>query len=146
KPDNHYVEHGYAMDTTLNMHPDEFKRRANVVEMMTTPELIAFQDKQEMQGAGNVNAILIERHKRTAVPFSTFILTIIGASISSRKIRGGTGMHLGLGLLIAFSYILFLQFSSQFAMGGVISPLIAVWIPNILYSILAFFIYRMGSR
>ena len=84
---------------------------------------------------------------RTAFPFSTFILTIIGVCISSRRVRGGIGLHLAIGLLLAASYMLFAQVSSIFAVTGMIrSPFIAVWIPNILYSGIAFYLYRTAQK
>jgi lipopolysaccharide export system permease protein len=137
---------GRRIDTVLNMFPEQFRQRANIIETMTTPRLNDYLNLQLMQGSINTEPILIEKYRRTAYPFSTFILTIIGVTISSRKIRGGTGMHLGLGLLIAFSYILFMQFASQFAIGGSIPPLLAVWIPNLFYSGIAFFLYTQAAR
>jgi lipopolysaccharide export system permease protein len=88
----------------------------------------------------------IEKHRRVANPFSAFILTIIGAALASRKIKGGLGLHLGLGLLLSFSYILFMQISTVFAISGNTPPVIAVWIPNLLYSIIAFFVYKWAAR
>ena len=88
----------------------------------------------------------IEKYKMVSNAFATFILTIIGVSISSRKIRGGMGFHLGLGLLISFSYILFMQFSTVFATNGGMNPLLAVWLPNILYTGIAVFAYRTAPK
>jgi lipopolysaccharide export system permease protein len=88
----------------------------------------------------------IEKHKRLANPFSTFILTIIGVSLASRKIKGGLGFHLGLGLLLAFSYILFMQISTVFAISGNTPPFIAVWLPNFVYAAIALFLYRWAAR
>ena len=78
--------------------------------------------------------------------FATVILTFIGVSISSRKIRGGMGLHLGIGLLISFSYILFMQFSTVFATNGNMNPLLAVWLPNILFAIIGVFVYRTAPK
>ena len=78
--------------------------------------------------------------------FATFILTFSGVSISSRKIRGGMGLHLGIGLLISFSYILFMQFSTVFATNGNMNPLLAVWLPNILFAIIGVFVYRTAPK
>jgi len=99
-----------------------------------------------MQGSPNLDRILIEKHKRFSFPFSTFILTLIGVSVSSKKVKGGIGMQIGVGLLISFSYILFLQFSSQFALSGAFSPFIAAWIPNVLFMIIAILLYRMAPK
>lgn len=137
---------GNTIDTTLNLSPADFSRRLNVVESMSRSELNNFIKVAKMQGETNVTAYLIEKYRRTAFPFSTFILTIIGMSVSSRKVRGGIGMQLGLGLALSFTYILFMQFSSQFSIGGTLPPLIAVWIPNIIFAFVAFFLYRLAPK
>jgi lipopolysaccharide export system permease protein len=137
---------GHRVDTTLNMDPSDFRVRANVIETMTLPELNEFIEERKMQGAESITYILIEKHKRFAIPFSTFILALIGVCISSKKIRGGIGMHIGAGLLLAFSYILFMQFSSQFAIGGSIPPAIAAWIPNMLYAFVGFYLYKKAAK
>jgi len=140
------IRTGSKIDTTLNMKPEEFKRMKNFTEMMTLPELNAFIEEQYMQGADNVVELLIDKYGRVAYPFSTFILTIIGVSLSSRKIRGGIGMHIGFGLLLSFSYLLFMRFTTMFAITGSMDPFFAVWLPNILYAIIAIFLYRMAPK
>jgi len=137
---------GKSIDTAMNISPEEFKRRDNAVEAMNLPELNRFIKRQKMQGASNLNEILIEKHKRFSFPFSTFILTLIGVSVSSKKVKGGIGMQIGIGLLISFAYILFLQFSSQFAISGAFSPFVAAWIPNVLFFVIAIFLYRMAPK
>ncbi len=137
---------GRKIDTTLAITPEEFRRRDNAVEAMNLGELNKFIKEQKLQGTQEINFSLIEKHKRFSFPFSAFILTLIGVSVSSKKIKGGIGMQLGLGLLISFSYIVFMQFSSQFAISGNLSPLIAVWIPNILFAIVALFLFRLAPR
>src|ERR1035437_4806524 len=106
---------GDVLDTTLNIGPDEFKRRDNFVDAMSIGDLNKYIKVLQLQGADNISLYLIERAKRLAFPFSTFILTMIGVTLSSRKLRGGIGMHIGVGLALSFAYILFMQFSSQFA-------------------------------
>ena len=88
----------------------------------------------------------IEKHKRIANPFSAFILTLIGVGLASRKIKGGLGLHLGVGLAMAFSYILFMQISTVFAISGSTPPFVAVWIPNLVYSVIAIFVFRWAAR
>lgn len=139
--DTETLTEGIKMDTTLNLHPSDFKRRAEAIETFSTPRLTEFIEEQKLQGAENIEVLLLEKYRRFATPFATFILTIIGVSVSSRKVRGGIGMHIGLGILISFSYILFMQFSSQFAIGGSIPPLLAVWLPNIIYAVIAIVLY-----
>ena len=137
---------GKSLDTTLNITTEEFSRRDNAIEAMNLPELNRFIKRQKMQGASNLEEILIEKHKRFSFPFSTFILTLIGVSVSSRKVKGGIGVQIGIGLLISFSYILFLQFSSQFAISGAFSPFVATWIPNVVFLIIAIFLYRLAPK
>ncbi len=137
---------GNSIDTSLNMYPEDFSRRLNVVESMSLGELNEFIKESKMQGEVNITAFLIEKYRRTAFPFSTFILTLIGVAVSSRKARGGIGVQLGAGLAISFSYILFMQFSSQFSIGGSLPPLVAVWIPNIIFAIVAIFLYKMAPK
>jgi lipopolysaccharide export system permease protein len=140
------ISGGREMDTTINLSPEEFRRRENAVEAMNLGELNRFIKEQKMQGAEDIDAYLIEKYRRFSFPFSAFILTLIGVSVSSKKVKGGIGMQLGIGLLISFAYIVFMQFSSQFAINGSLSPLIAVWIPNLLFAIIAVFIYRLAPK
>jgi lipopolysaccharide export system permease protein len=144
--DTQSLRQGRTLDTTLNMSPEEFRRRDNAIEAMNLGELNRFIRQQKMQGAESIDAYLIEKYRRFSFPFSAFILTLIGVSVSSKKVKGGIGMQLGIGLLISFSYIVFMQFSSQFAINGSLSPFIAVWIPNVLFAIIAVFLYRLAPR
>lgn len=140
------ITEGNTIDTSINMFPEDFSRRLNVVETMSLGELNDFIAVSQMQGETNITAFLIEKYKRTAFPFSTFILALIGVSVSSQKVRGGIGMQLGVGLMISFSYILFMQFSSQFSIGGIIPPFLAVWLPNLLFAGIAVILYKMAPK
>lgn len=140
------VVSGTKIDTTIYLQPSDFSRRLNIVETMNMFELDEFIDEQRMQGAENVDFYLIEKYSRFAYPFSTFILTIIGVALSSRKVRGGIGLHIGLGLALSFSYILFMRFSTMFAVGGSLPPMVAVWIPNLMYAVIAFVLYRLAPK
>lgn len=135
----------YRMDTTLNMSPEDFQYVKNEMESLNTPQLIKEIDKLNMRG---VNAIdfEIEKHKRFANPFSAFILTLIGVGLASRKMKGGLGLHLGLGLLLSFSYILFMQISTVFAISGTTPVGLAIWVPNIIFSLIALFVYKWAAR
>jgi lipopolysaccharide export system permease protein len=88
----------------------------------------------------------VEKHTRFASPFATLVLTLIGVSLSSRKIRGGIGMHLGLGILITFAFILFMRISTVFATVGNLPPVLAAWIPNILFGILGILLLRSAPK
>ena len=141
-----YIESGLRKDTTLNIRPSDFKRRLNIIEAMDTPALNSFISEEEQQGSANVTAYKVEKYRRTALPFSTFILMLIGVSLSSRKVRGGIGAQLGIGIFLSFAYIMFQQISNTFAINGSIAPLIAVWIPNFIFAIVAVYMIRMAPK
>lgn len=140
------LEEGKIIDTTLAIHPDDFKMRLSIVETMSLKELDDFIKKQLMQGETNVTAYQMERHNRIAFPFSTFILTLIGVAVSSRKMRGGIGMQIAIGVVISFSYILFQQFSKQFAIGGLLPVMVAVWLPNVVFFVISLFLFRLAPK
>ncbi|MDR1170982.1 MAG: LptF/LptG family permease [Bacteroidales bacterium] len=137
---------GASIDTTLNLDPSEFKRRDNFMETMNIIQLKDFIDDLKMQGADNVKMFVIELNRRIASPFSTFILTLIGVSLSTRKVRGGIGIHVAIGIAISFLYILFMQFSSEFATKGSLHPVLAAWVPNIIFGIVGIFLYRLAPK
>ncbi|MCK5134349.1 MAG: LptF/LptG family permease [Bacteroidales bacterium] len=140
------LEEGKLIDTALSIHPDDFKMRLNIVETMSLKELDEFIKKQLMQGETNVTAYQIERQNRIAFPFSTFVLTLIGVAVSSRKMRGGIGMPIAIGVVISFTYILFTQFSKQFAIGGMLPVMAAVWLPNVCFLFIAIYMFRLAPR
>ncbi len=137
---------GDRIDTTLIMEPADFLTMKNQQEMLTSPELKEYIGRQKQRGFGNTKEFEIEYHKRIAMSFASFILTLIGVSLSSRKSKGGMGLHLGIGLALSFSYILFQTITSTFAVSGNVPPMIAVWIPNILYAFIAFFLYKKAPK
>jgi len=128
------------------MLPNEFKTKKEDVEIMNYFELKDFISQQRLRGVSALEQYEVERHRRASVPFSVFILTIIGASLASRKVRGGIGLHIGSGIALSFTFLMFLQVSKVFALSGAVSPLVSMWIPNIIFSIVAFFIYRWAAR
>jgi lipopolysaccharide export system permease protein len=138
---------GYRLDTTLNMHPSDFEQRLEyTTQMMNTFELNEFIEEEIEGGSENVPFHLIEKHQRTSIPFATFVLILIGVSISSRKVRGGIGAHLALGLFIAVTYIFAIKVSSVYATNTGLSPFWACWIPNILYGILSVYLFRQAPK
>ena len=143
---NETLNTGYKKDTLLNFKPEEFRRRDNFIETKNYFELNELIKEEKFKGSSYVIDCEIKKQERAAYPFATFVLTIIGVSLSSRKVRGGIGLHIGLGLLISFSYILFMQISSTFAKNSGIPAIIAVWIPNILYSILALYLLKKAPK
>ena len=142
-----WVEKGFEMDTAINLHPNEFERRLEyTTQMMTTPELNEYIELEKKSGSENIAHHLIEKYKRTALPFSTFVMVLIGVSISSRKVRGGVGAHLAFGLLVAVSYVFMDRVATVYALNAGLSPLLASWIPNFIYGILALYIFRLAPK
>ena len=144
--DREILFYGKEIDTTLNIIPGDFLMSENGYELMTTTELYDFIQKQKERGLAVVGNVSVKQYEiayyqRFAAIFSAFILTIIGASLSSRKMKGGMGLNIGIGLALSVSYILFQTVSSSFAVGGSVSPLIAVWIPNVVFTFIAVFLY-----
>ena len=140
------ITQGARIDTTLFMEPADFLIMKNQQEMLTSPQLSEYIDRQKQRGFANIKEFEIEYHKRIAMSFASFILTLIGVSLSSRKTKGGMGLHLGIGLALSFSYILFQTIASTFAVNGNMPPAIAVWIPNIHYSFIAFYLYQKAPK
>jgi len=137
---------GSVIDTIIPVQPSEFFIYYGMYEQMTNNELKAYIDKQKNRGVGNIKEFEIEYEKRFAFSFAAFILTIIGVSLSSKKVKGGMGMNLGFGLIISFSYILFYTVSSTFAISGALSPFMAVWLPNFIYTAIAIYLYRRAPK
>ncbi len=136
------IESGNKLDTIIMMEPSDFLYTNNQQETMTLPQLDEFIDKQTLRGAAGVSTFEVEYHKRFAMPFAAFILTIIGVSLSCEKRKGGMGASIGVGLALSFSYILFQTISSTFATNAGWPPMLSVWLPNIVFAIIAFFLYR----
>lgn len=133
--DEHLLK-GKSKDTTLVLQPRDLYNIKEEFEEMNLLEINNHIKNLEMKGADNTLPYRIEKHKRIASPGAIIILTLIGAALSSRKVRGGMGLHLGIGIAITFSYILFMEFSRVFALSGVITPFLAAWLPNIIFSII----------
>ena len=137
---------GERLDSIIKMEPQDFLIMKGQQETMTSSELSAYIERQRRRGFANIKEFEIEYHKRIAMSFASFILTIIGVSLSSRKVKGGMGMYLGAGLALSFSYILFQTVSATFAVNGNASPFLAVWVPNIVYTFIAIYLYRKAPR
>jgi lipopolysaccharide export system permease protein len=140
------ISRGTSIDTTLNIKPSDFKQRVKTVQGMNFQELNDFISQQKMLGTGEITVYEIERHKRFALPFATFILAIIGMSLSSRKTRGGIGLNIGLGILLTFTYIMMQQVTTVFATNASLDPGVSVWIPNLIYAIIALILFRNAAR
>lgn len=137
---------GARVDTIIPVDPEEFFTYKGMYEQMKNDELETYIEKQKSRGVGTIKEFEIEYEKRFSFPFAAFILTLIGVSLSSKKVKGGMGMNLGFGLLLSFSYIMFYTVSSTFAINGSLSPRIAVWLPNIVFSIIAAILYQKAPK
>ena len=137
---------GATLDTLIMMEPMDLVFSKGQQETFTSPELLQYISKQQERGSQNVVQYEVEFHKRIAMSFASFILTIIGASLSSRKRKGGMGLYLGIGLALSFAYILLQTISSTFAINAGLPAMLAAWIPNILYVFIAYFCYRQSPN
>lgn len=140
------VRTGYLKDTVIALTEEDFYRNDKTVERLDVVQLNELIDVQKMRGDPNIIYAQIEKHTRYALPFSAFILTIIGVTLSSRKRRGGIGWNIAIGIALSFSYILFLRFSQMFVFSGTLPPAVALWLPNVLYAIIAAGLYRRAAR
>jgi len=141
-----HIETGAELDTMIMMEPMDLVFSKGQQETFTSPELLRYISKQKNRGSSNVVQYEVEYHKRIATSFASFILTIIGASLSSRKRKGGMGLYLGIGLALSFTYILLQTISATFAINAGTPPMLAAWIPNILYAFIAYFCYRQAPN
>ncbi|MGV3687235.1 MAG: LptF/LptG family permease [Daejeonella sp.] len=137
---------GVRKDTTLDMRPKDFEIYDNIYQAMNMRELNDRIDKEETRGTGVMVDLQLEKYKRFVYPLSAYVLTLMGVSLSSRKVRGGIGLPLGIGIFLSFAYILFIQFSTMFASKGGLPPLIAVFIPNIIFGILGVYLLAKAPK
>lgn len=137
---------GMEKDLDIRFNPQEFFLRKDDVGIFNNTELNRMIEEERLRGAENIDFYLVEKYRRQAMPFSTILLTVIGLTISSRKVRGGIGLHLGFGLAIAFGYIFVSQMTFTFAHAGDLSPLAAVWLPNMLFVGLAWWLYGRAPK
>ena len=132
--------YGTKKDTTLDIRPKDFEIYDNIYQAMTMSELNDRIDKEEIRGTGVMVNLQLEKYKRFVYPLSAFVLTLMGVSLSSRKVRGGIGLPLGIGIFLSFAYILFIQFSTMFALKGGLPPMIAVIIPNLIFGLVGIYL------
>lgn len=140
------IRKGHQIDTMIPFEPRDFLIAPNDHEKMTTSDLEQYIERQKTRGVANIQSFQVEYHRRYAMTAAAFILTVIGMSLSSRKTKGGMGLNIGIGLVLSFSYILFMTITQTFALSGLTSPFVAMWIPNIIYFIIAFILYKKALR
>ena len=141
-----HITSGARKDTTIMMEPTDLVYSKGQQETFTSPELREYISKQIDRGSGNVVQYQVEYHKRIASSFASFILTTIGLSLSSRKRKGGMGLYLGIGLALSFAYIMLQTVSATFAINADTPPMLAAWIPNIIFTVIAYFCYRKAPN
>lgn len=134
------------LDTLINLDARELVGTKGLVKTLTFEELNDFFAQQRSKGSDDLFLIEVERHTRFSYPFSTFILTLIGVAIASRKVRGGMGMHIGMGITLCFTYIMLGRVFEQIALGGTVPPWLGVWLPNIIFAIIALYVYIKAPK
>jgi lipopolysaccharide export system permease protein len=134
------------LDTLISLDVRELGRVEQTISTMKIGELNRFLAQQRMKGSDSINLIEVERHTRYAYPMATFILTLIGVSLSSRKVRGGMGVHLGVGIALCFIYLMIGRVFEQIAISGSIEPWVGVWLPNIVFALIAIFVYKKAPK
>jgi len=137
---------GTELDTTFSLQPKDLYKVKEEFEEMDYYELNKYIISEKQKGSKAYKKFEIEKHKRASGPIAIIILTIIGVALSSRKVRGGIGMHLGVGIGLTFSYILLIQISTVFSTFGNLSPLIASWIPNFVFAIIAIYLLKKAPK
>ena len=135
-----------TLNINLNLKPSELRKDEYLKDKLTTPELVSFINQEELRGTEGLSALKVERYRRSATPAAVLLLTMIGAVIASRKTRGGSGMHLALGITIAALFIVSDRFSTVFATKGNFPPLLAAWLPNIVFTGVAYLLYRRTPK
>lgn len=141
-----YITKGSTLDTIIPIEPRDFLISKNDHETLTSPQLHEYIKRQKERGVANIKAFEIEEQRRYAATAAAFILTLIGMSLSAKKVKGGMGLNIGIGLALSFSYILFTTVTSSFAVSGVTSPMVAMWIPNAIYLAIGIFLYQKLQR
>lgn len=135
-----------SMVLSLNFTPDDLRRDYYLKDKLSTPELIHYIKMEELRGTEGLNTLRVEQYRRSATPFSVLLLTVIGAIIAGRKTRGGSGLHLATGIIIAAIFIVLDRFSTVFSTKGDLPPVIAAWIPNFLFTFVAIYLYRKAPK
>ncbi|MCW3120505.1 MAG: permease [Chitinophagaceae bacterium] len=135
-----------TMTINLNIKPEDLRHDEYLKDKLTTPQLTKYIKAEEIRGSEGLNTLKVEAYRRSATPFTVVLLTLIGAVIASRKTRGGSGLHLAIGIAIAAIFIISDRFSTVFAVKGSLPPLIAAWLPNIAFSFVAFYFYRRAPK
>lgn len=144
--DRETLKYGNDLDTLINLHPDDFESKYQLQETLTLTELEKYINQIRSRGADGIEVYLIEKYMRYANPFGIAILTFIGVIVSARKSRGGVGLRIALGFALAFTYIMFFILAKGIAETGGFPPLLAVWLPNIIFAAVGILLYNTVPR
>lgn len=145
RDDREIITRASQLDTTLGFEPRDYLIAVNDHEKMTSPELDSYIRRQKARGVANIKSFEVEQQRRYAMTAAAFILTVIGMTLSVKKVKGGMGLNIGIGLVLSFSYILFMTVTQTFALSGITSAFVAMWIPNFIYIIIALLLYRRAQ-
>lgn len=137
---------GQSIDTNLYITPKDIKETDINIETLNLFQLNRFIAEQKLHGNESINDFLLEKHRRAALPFSTLILTFIAVAMSSKKVRGGTGLNIGIGIVLSFFYIMIQKLSDQWALNGLMTPFFAVWTPNFIFIFISASLYRFAPK
>ena len=140
------ITRSITLSMNYNFKPRDLRKDEYLKDQLPTPELNEFIALERLRGSEMLSTLLVERYNRDAIPASVLILTVIGVSLASRKVRGGSGLHLAVGVLISVSYILFSRFTIVFATKGNFTPFLAAWTPNFIFGFLAFYLYKRAPK
>lgn len=130
----------------LALKHTELKKDVYMKDKLTTPELVAFIKQEKLRGSEGLSTYQVERYRRTATPATVLLLTLIGVVVASRRSRGGSGIHIAIGIIIASVFILSDRFSTVFATKGNFPPMLAAWLPNIVFAVIAYWLYRRTPK
>ncbi len=144
--DEETIKHTPTLSMKYNFRPRDLRRDDFLKDRMTTAELDDYIALQKLRGSEGVNDFMVERYNRDAIPASVLILTLIGAILSSRKVRGGSGFHLAIGVILSAIYVLLSRLSIVFSTKGNFPPMLAAWMPNIIFGTLAYYFYKRAAR
>lgn len=140
------ITKGISKDTIIKVQPEEFFITSAQAPQLSNAQLGSYLKKQRNRGVGNIQGFEDEYYKRFSMPLAAFIMTLIGVSLSSRKVRGGMGLHLGIGLALSSIYILFSTMSTSFSVSGAMSAFTAVWLPNVVFVLIGIYLYRTAPK
>ncbi|MDP4240007.1 MAG: LptF/LptG family permease [Bacteroidota bacterium] len=140
------LKKGISKDTTIKVMPEELFITSQEAPQLNNSQLSSYLKRQRSRGVGNIQGFEDEYYKRFSMPLAAFIMTLIGVSLSSRKVRGGIGLHLGIGLALSSLYILFSTMSTSFSVSGSMSAFTAVWLPNVVFLLIGIYLYNTAPK